>query len=297
MKVTTTEEEVLYLLAKERYTPKQIAIRRKTGIRTVYKTIRSLRNKGLIDKQNNAVHEIKCTNELKRSLETNQIRLHGQEINIKILFKDQRYEKKRQKANLLYIDGNTIRLYRDSIEIYLIQSFYGKNPQSALTESWSYMNRLLNRLELDLSIILRKSRYQNIKIVKAHYSEINNELAKEYEVDGKHFQVKADEDGKVWGLIDNSFNLHELETIHPETSKKDMEIVQKHFNDLRNNPQAPSLSELAKVMQELMQTTKEIALQNKETAAGLNAVIQLIKGKEQPFKEIKDQKTIPDYVG
>ena len=63
------------------------------------------------------------------------------------------------------------------------------------------------------------------------------------------------------------------------------EAIIQFFNDLRDN-KPPTLSNIMKLL-------KEQAEINKETASGLNAVIQLMKPIEK--KQIKSK--IPDYIG
>jgi DNA-binding Lrp family transcriptional regulator len=280
-KITQAEKEVLHYLTKEYLTPKKIAIRRQTTPRAVYKIIQKLKSKGIINK----VHKIVGTIE---PSEPNKIRLHGEEFNIKILYKDNRYKELTKKTNLQIIDGNTVKLYRNSIKIYSGQSFYADSPDKALYNSIPYWNRFLTRLEHDLKVILVKSRYQNIKIVKVHFAEINNEIAKDYEVSGDKLRLYAREDGKLWLQIDNSFNLHEMETQHPETAKQDMIKVRKQVNDWReNNP--PTLSEVMRVIKESVNV-------NRETAAGLSAAIKLLFPQEKKELIEKDFEK-SDYIG
>ena len=245
--LTPSEQEVLHLLTKEFLTPKKVAIRRGCSHQNVYKIIKRLRKKGVINQFFEEVAKTQGTMQPLKGMQplkcNHQIRLHSQEFNIKILFKDQRYKRLLEKANTITIDGNTIRLYRNSIEIYSGQSFYADTAQKATVKSFEYWNRLFARLENDLKLILIKPRAQNIKLVNQHYAEINNELAEECEKKADKIRVYTTDDGKLWFLIDNSFNLHEAET-QGKTSKQDMDdTVQPFFNDLRDKT-PPVLSEV-----------------------------------------------------
>jgi len=286
-KLTESEKQVLYLLSEEYLTPKRVAIRLKCSHQNVYKIIKNLRKKGAISKNFKSVEKSDAPSMLPRNIQqvvTNEIRLHSQEYNILILNKDIRY--KERKSNLIEIDGNTIRLFRNTIEIYIGHSFYGDDANEAHNKSMKYLKRLIRRIEYDLKIILVKDRTQNIREVKAHYSEMNNELAKDMNNKKEKLMITAEEDGKNWLSIDNSFNLDEMETIHPETSKEDMDKIKPFFNDLREN-KPPNLSEM-------MILIKEVVEVNKETSAGLNSIVQLLKPKEE--KIVKD-KNKPDYFG
>ena len=255
--LSKAEQDVLTLLSKEFLTQRKIAIRRGCTKQAVSKIIKKLREKGLINSVSQEVDKKRGTCQPLYSygyknrpifpLE-HQIRLHSQEFNIRILYKDQRYKEQLQKANTINTDGNTIRLYRNSIEVYSGHSFYADDVQKATADSFDYWNRLFARLENDLKIIIIKSRSQNIKLVNQHYSEINNEFAEECEKKADKIRVYTTDDNKVWFLIDNSFNLHEAETIHPETAQHDMgDAVRPFFNDLRNN-KPPLLSEMQEMI-------------------------------------------------
>ena len=281
--LTPIEKEVLNMVAIEYLTAKQVSIRRQCSTQMVYKIVRSLRKKGALTSTNKMVANFLSTMQPK-----NQIRLHGQEFNIKIIYKDHRYKDKIKKSNQIHIDGNTIRLYKNSLEVYGGQSFFGDDVQKATAKSIQYWDKLFTRLENDLKILIVKNRAQNIKVVNQHYAEINNGLATDCEMKGDKIKIYTTEEGKLWFLIDNSFNLHEAETVHPETSKQDMQdSIRPFFNDLRDN-KPPTMSEL-------MCAIKQVIDINKETAAGLNAVVQAMKP-QQPTPSLQP-KTPIDYLG
>ena len=247
IQLSKTEQDVLYLLTKDFLTPKKVAIRRGTNVYAVYKIIKRLKKKGIVSflKQEGQKNQptfahlkgVKGKKQPSFPVE-HQIRLHNQEFNIRILFKDQKYKDRLNKANTIYIDGNTIRLYRNTIEVYSGHSFYADDVQKATSNSFEYWNRFFSILENDLKVILIKSRSQNIKLVNQHYAEINNELAKECEIKANKIKVYTTDDSKLWFLIDNSFNLHEAETTHPGTARQDIDIIRPFFNDLRDNKPA-----------------------------------------------------------
>ena len=229
--LTKVEQEVLDLIFKENLTPKQISIRRQTSIRFTQKIMKRLREKGAITNALQMVRNFTPTHEPFSNL----IRLHGEEWHISIIYKDSNYKAMLEKSNFFDFDGNTIRLSRDSVEVYVGKSFFADSVDKATIKSVEYFDSLIVKLEHQLRLILKKPRVQNIKRVNAHYSEINNQLAKDYEVKGDRIKIYSREDGKLWFLIDNSFNLHEAETVHPERSKEDMgETIVPYFNDLRD---------------------------------------------------------------
>lgn len=283
MKTTSVEQQIIHLLTEEYLTPKQIALRRQTSFQAVYKVIKRLKKKGLIRNQNLRLNKTVCT-PIQPKPKDHKIRLHGQEFNIRILFKDHRYKAIREKNNILNIDGNTIRLFKNSIEVYSGQEFMAKTAHKAHSKSINYWNRFFHRLENDLQVILIKSRKMNIKIVKEHYAEINNELAKDCNDNKEKIKVRTTEDKKEWFSIDNSFNLNEAETYHPETAKPDMNnIVAPFFNDLRDNPDLPKLSEQYKLIDFLLKDRKYFA---EHMVAHTDAIKKIAKLMEELNKRL-----------
>lgn len=288
IKLTKTEQEVLHLLANEFLTPKQVSIRRKTNVQAVYKIMKRLQDKGFYSKGKKIGTNMQSSITLNVP---NKIRLHAQEFNINILYKDQRYKERQKKSQITSIDGNTIRLYRDSIEIYSGQSFYADDAHKATSKSFAYWNRFFIRLENELNIIIVKPRSQNIRLVNHHYAEVNNELAEECEKKGYKISVYTREDGKLWFKIDNSFNLHEAESLHPETAKQDMEKIKEHFNDVRDKEHIP----LSEISLYIADTSKQV----NEISYGLKAVVNFIKSQlpNGDSSHNEDENETPDYMG
>ena len=296
IKFTKVENEVLNLLM-EHLTIKQIAIRRRTKTKTVYKSIQNLRKKGAISKPFFKVEKKRGTSPIK-DIQTG-IRLHSQEINIKILYQSQQYKQTLSACNYLIIDDNTIKLYRNSIEIYINHSFFNKTVDGAHADSLIYLKRIIGRLEYRLKLILTKPSHQNIKIVKEHYAEINNGIAKQAERTGQNISIKTSEDGQTWFICDNSYNLYEGETIHSGTAKQDMgEVLAPYLNDLRDK-QPLTNSKLTDQLYLLGHLTRDTATEIKIMAVAVN---KLLKGlsmqpPEKPAKTGLNVSKRPEYIG
>jgi len=282
-KLTPTEQEVLFLWTKQFLTKEQIAIRRQTKIRAVQKVMRNLRKKGYLDERNFEVTKRVCG----INFDANKIRFHGMEFNIKILHKDKRYKEILSKTNIIEEDGNTIRLFKDAVEVYINHSFYSDAVDDARKDGFDYAFRFFSKLEKRLKILLVRQGSQNIKLVKQHFSEVNNEFAEDLNAKKEKFAIKGS-DGKTWLLVDNSMNLNELETIHTDRAEQDMNKIKPFFDDLRDNP--VKLSDVLKIISDL-------AEQNRETASGLNAVVKLlVPKKEDETDNKKDSEKKPYYV-
>ena len=292
--LTKAEKEVLELITEEYLTPKQIRIRRECSRQAVYKLLASIKKKGALNigLQKTEKDLSSCQQEEK---DVNQTRLHGQEFNIRIILQDNNYQRLLKKSNIIYLEGHTIKLYKDSIEIYAGKgaSFYGIDTQEADRKASEYWQKFFTRLEHELKAILIKERSRNIKEVNHHYSRGDSEICKNaLKNEGKNIRVFCPIDGKLAFITDESFGDKEDETLHPITAKQDRGAIDKQVNDWRlNNP--PTLSEVMILM-------KEHAELNKETAAGLLAIVESLKPSIPEFKERINQlgnSNRADYIG
>jgi DNA-binding CsgD family transcriptional regulator len=247
--LTNSEKEVLHLFSDEFLTIKQIAKRRKCSLQAVYKIIKSLKKKGEIDRGLNKVEKIHST------FNQTDVRLHGQEFNIHLIWQEPKYQTLLEKSNFMSLDGNSIRLYKNSIEIYSGQSFFGKEVNEAEGKSLDYWYRFFNRLSEDLGVCLIKPRSRNIKIVNQHYARGDSEISDNATQNRQRIWIYAQEDGKLAYITDDSFGLREDEAVHPITAKPDRKAIDKQVNDWRlNNP--PTNSEIAKKQEDLGQGLK-----------------------------------------
>lgn len=248
--LTKSEKEVLHLISDEFLTIKQISQRRNCSIQAVYKILKKIKQKGFLDIGLNKVEKVEST------FNQSDIRLHGQEFNIRILWQDNKYQELLNKSNTLFLDSNTIRLYKNSIELYSGQSFYGKDVNEVEKRSLFYWNQFLARLEHELKVSLLKSRSRNIKIVNQHWARGNSELSDNSVKNKERVWVYAEEDGKLAFITDDSFGFREDEAVHPITSKQDRKAVDKQINDWRiNNP--PTISEIATSLNSLIKVSTE----------------------------------------
>lgn len=247
LSLTITQKEIYRLLTEENLSVKAIAYRRGTSKRAVYKTIQILKKKAFLSrgfkpyqKEGGTCEPFSVNLDKKKPL----IRLHGLQLRIKIINSSKKYKNIKNKSNIFTLDGSTIHLHKDSISIFDKNSYFGNNETDSLNLASRYINKLFLRLEDRLNIIILKSDYKNCKIVKSHYSETKNGLAKDFEQKDIKLKIKSIDDNKTWFTIDNSFNLHEAETLHPETAPDDMFIIRPFFNDLRQNPGNLLISEI-----------------------------------------------------
>ena len=279
--LTPSEEEVLRLITEEFFTPKQISYRRKCTHQAVYKIIKKLKQKGAF---NIGLHKVAET--LPTMQPNEKIRLHAQEFNIKILWQNPQYQTLLKRSNIFFIDGNTIKLYRNSVEIYSGKSFFGENADISTRRSLAYWKRFFARLEHELKIILVKPRSRNIRLVNQHYAHIDSEITENAIEKGERIRIFAKEDGKLAFITDDSFRFKEDETLHPTTAKFDRKAVDKQVNDWRiHNP--PTNSQLAS---NIMQVTENQQVFARNMKSHIEAIQSLSSGVKELTKTVKELK-------
>jgi len=291
-KMTKAETEILYLIIEEDLTPKQISIRRQTTNSITYRIIRNLKKKGLLVQGTKKVHFSGVASVPFRE-KGSGIRLHSEAFKIKILTKSEKYLKILKDCNYLYIDGNSVMLYKDSIVVYGNKSFFGDSVEKVTRDSSAYWERLIFRLENDFRIILIKPRYQNIKRFRSHYAEINNGLARECGDKSDFIRIYTREDGKLWFLIDNSFNLHEAETLHPNSAHVDMQdVVRPFFNDLREHykdtGETITSSSVLKIVNDVAKNQLNISKNFDDYAENIKSHVEAIQLMSKKLGELSD---------
>lgn len=284
-KLSPIQRQILRLTVVDGLTVKQIANRRGTTEAAVYKIIRKLKKKGYakyisqwgLTKTDPPLTIQPPTNKLQHG-----IRLHGQEFNCKILWKSPAYDKLLRSKNLIYFDNNTVRLYRDSVEVYSAEhrEWLAEDEQRATALSMRYWSSFFGQLEQRLHVILIKGMNTRIRQVNAHYAEINNELAKDANDRKVRISIFGTDDAKLWFKIDNSWQLNEAETLHSDRSKQDMQQIKRFFNDVRdNNP--PTVTELTKIIHDVAVNQQMYA---ENIVAHIAAIQQLGHGVEKLTK-------------
>jgi DNA-binding transcriptional ArsR family regulator len=135
------------------------------------------------------------------------------------------------RGQKLEFKGRKIWLTNKSIIIYEKSSYLADTSKESQERAIQDMLALMKSLEKHLQANFKTGRYYKFKVSRQHYSLVKNALAQQYDKEGNKLQV-YNEDG-LWFLIDNSFNLHEAETVHPKTSVEDNKKVQDYFNGVK----------------------------------------------------------------
>jgi predicted transcriptional regulator len=133
-----------------------------------------------------------------------------------------------KKTPRILFKDRKIWLGNNYLIIYEPQSFMGKDAiESQNLAIWS-LKQLLEALESKLKVSFKINGTYKFKVSRQHYALIKNLIARQYNKEGKKLNIFHD--GKLWFIIDNSYNLDEAETVHPDTALIDNKGFQNYMN-------------------------------------------------------------------
>ena len=138
----------------------------------------------------------------------------------------------------IYVDGRKTWLTNNSVVVYEKSSFFADKAKDARKHALMTFIALVKKIEgaLHADFTFRAGKEYRFKVSRQHYALVKNALAEQYDHEGKRLHVREPDEGKLWFVIDNSFNLHEAETVHPWTADSDNAKVQNFFNSLKECP-------------------------------------------------------------
>lgn len=138
-----------------------------------------------------------------------------------------------ERGELIEMEGIKINTYNKTIVFNFDEKDF-KEDTARISQKAAIINflKIVKKLERTFynSPLSNYGKYK-FKVTRQHYALVKNALAAQYISEEKKLHVYT---GKgLWLLIDNSFNLEELETVHPDTAVEDNEKVQTHFNNIK----------------------------------------------------------------
>ncbi len=123
-------------------------------------------------------------------------------------------------------------LTNKSILISIDKSYFGSNIDEIKYEIAVDILKGIKKLERVLRANFGEFGNYKFETTRQHHSLIKNCFAKIYLKSKKQFLRVSDENG-LWLLVDNSFDLNELECVHSVTAIDDIKGVQNYFNSLK----------------------------------------------------------------
>ena len=189
-----------------------------------------------------------------------------------------------QRGQRLEVLNAKVALTDKSILVNFQESYIAEDATKAKKDAVAKFLRVVKRLERDLRANFSEFGYYKFKVSRQHYALIKNSLAKQYLDDKKKLHVYSGRG--LWLLIDNSFNLEELETVHKDTAVKDNHKVQDFFNGLDQvENYTPQF-----VVNSLAQNSQQLGHYAKHLTAHVESVKQLGASVKELTKVVKELK-------
>jgi len=233
--ISEQQKIIIKYLVEDYLTIPQIANKRGTSVQAVYKTIAKLKRKGLLKHKsggfNRGFKNRGVDTTTLRNNDNKIYRYHALSFTIKILNTSKHYFNILKNKNKDEIENNSISLEKDNLTIYLNKDFWSSEVTQVVRDSLEYIERLIVKLENQYKIILQTNRKCNIKHFRGHIAKTNDPYARELNLNKDQIKI-YDDNGQLRLLVDNSFNYHELETVHKDHHIKDMNKLNDKWLDL-----------------------------------------------------------------
>jgi hypothetical protein len=130
--------------------------------------------------------------------------------------------------------GRKVHLTTSSVIIYEKESYIADLAKDVKSSAIFHFLKLIKSLEGFIGADFSINGQYKFRVTRQHYALVKNALAKQYDEEGKKLKVYSA--NGLWFVIDNSYNLHEAETVHPKTSDVDNENVLNFFNSIKARP-------------------------------------------------------------
>jgi DNA-binding transcriptional ArsR family regulator len=134
----------------------------------------------------------------------------------------------------ILVKDRKVWLLNKAIIIYDTASYFAEAALEAKSKAIATHLSIIKHIERLLHTSFLVGSDYKFKVSSQHYALIYNALAKQYNEEGEKLEIRTAKG--AWLLIDDSYNMQELETIHPTTAMTDNKKVLGFFNSLKDNP-------------------------------------------------------------
>jgi len=148
-------------------------------------------------------------------------------------------------------------LTNKSILISIDKSYFGSDVDEIKYEIAVDILKGIKKLERALRANFGEFGNYKFETTRQHHSLIKNCFAKVYLKSKKEYLRVSDKNG-LWLLVDNSFDLGELECIHSVTALNDIQGVQNFFNSLKRTNFKVTPSFILQELNEIKNRIKEL---------------------------------------
>ena len=196
--------------------------------------------------------------------------VHAQRVRAFVHWSGDSYKRSPNLVLKDFVGGVDVSCAGRFIYLKARKKFGGESESKALWNSLGFWERVLSRLESRLGVVIFKKGSVAFEFLYQEFETRDSVVALDSEQRGHLWKVYHNEDGRLRLSVDWSDREPNHETHHFRDAHSDSVTFERFTNDLLNNPQAPTFSQIASIV-------KDIAEQHKTTAEGLNAVTEVIK--------------------
>ena len=315
--LTKKEKKIIQLLLSNKEGLRATIICKILAIprRTIYNNLKKLEQRKLI-KNVFPIWSL-CQNQAESSkmaqlIGFNQLQSHKFSFVLRLLNKPVWWEKRENKLTRLnefhfepikWGNNNYQQLNKDS---FLIQTFsnsivfinqkqyWGNDSYDCYIESLLDTLKMLNYVETKFKYKFFNNDIPQFSVRTQHYVKVIDEISKRCKKEKNMLKITIDGKLRAWTDLSDPYG---IEFGHKNYAPEDTRWYKQFIDDgLRYQP--PKLTEIMELMNELTTKTNLLAEYNKETAAGLNSVIKLIKTTNEVNKQNEEEiKHKPKYIG
>lgn len=192
------------------------------------------------------------------------------------------------KGQKITIRGFNIHLKNNSIIFYTKESYISKLAGHAKSTALYDFHSTIRTLENILNASFQIRKKYVFKVCKEHYALIKNCLARQYDKPGKRKLYVYDMKG-LWFLIDNSYKLHEAETIRTGEAVDDNEGIQEYFNSHKRTNFKATPEFILERIEELIEDRKYHAENMRTHVEAIKALYTGVNELRQEIKRFTEQ--------
>ena len=220
----------------------------------IYYYVRKLEEKGQIKKIGEGIYQansgatfVQLTKGVGKSIRSHAYRFLLRVpfiTNYELIFKKQSLLNKLKAKQVpqgisFRVNRHLIVMSKESIQVifYSGKSFFVDSAKTGDELAILELKKTIQILEKKIGINLKWGQHWQFNCFSKHHARINDSLAKYYNNRGINQIYIKDNSGKVWLLIDNSFNLFEFEGVDSIKATQDIdEVITPFMNKIREDP-------------------------------------------------------------
>lgn len=273
-----SQKTIILDMVKEGYKPSQIASLLGYDRSYVYRICRKFNNNDFVHKQGQTCGQ---------SVDKNKNNVHGQRVRFFVHWMSDKYKVHPNTFFKELLPGLDVQCKGRVIYGRVKQKFPGDTQKKVLLNSMSYWDKVVVLLERRLGIVIYGRGKPAYEFTNEEWETEDSAFAVDGKRRGYNYRVYHSDDGKLRLDVNWSDGVPGHETYHFRDGHVDSITMDRFVNSVLDSPEAPSYGELVRVV-------GAIAEQQREGAAGLRALIDVLRPKDNFPDSFKVE---DDYFG